>query len=406
MVKELSIGNYKGFRSQQTLEFAIPDQNKNGSGLTLIVGPNNAGKTTIIESLLIDKNKKFNESERHEAKTNIKISNMDGKIADFTHDGSIVENVGVDHNIKFQNIPSKRFWESGFSGSSSLDRFTETSTTYNLRSMPTLGLAQALSEVFNDKNGLKKEFDYTIKEIISTFTDWEIETDHSNQDYIKYKTRDLEHRSNLLGEGVLSIFVIVAHLVKDSSNTLIIDEPELSLHPFAQKRLAIVLSKFAKKRQIIVCTHSPHFVNWSDFENGAKIIRLNKHGDIECTVHVINNQKNYADLIVNWSNNYQKPEFLYTTAKEILFSNHMLFTEGKEDVGLIKKWAKDKGKILNFDIFGYGVDGEANMKLFLTMASDLGLEKVGALYDGNSTNFKKIKIVFKNFYYFSIPRKT
>ena len=33
------------------LDFALPDNKTPGSGLTIIVGPNNSGKTTIIESI-------------------------------------------------------------------------------------------------------------------------------------------------------------------------------------------------------------------------------------------------------------------------------------------------------------------------------------------------------------------
>ena len=33
------------------LNFALPDNKTPGSGLTIIVGPNNSGKTTIIESI-------------------------------------------------------------------------------------------------------------------------------------------------------------------------------------------------------------------------------------------------------------------------------------------------------------------------------------------------------------------
>jgi hypothetical protein len=47
----------------------------------------------------------------------------------------------------------------------------------------------------------------------------------------------------------------------------LIDEPELDLHPQMQKKLALLLSEEAKTRQIIVCTHSPYFINWEDYLN-------------------------------------------------------------------------------------------------------------------------------------------
>jgi DNA repair exonuclease SbcCD ATPase subunit len=52
MLKKLSIEYYKGFYEQQSIEFSIPNRKNEGSGLTLIVGPNNTGKTTIINVLV------------------------------------------------------------------------------------------------------------------------------------------------------------------------------------------------------------------------------------------------------------------------------------------------------------------------------------------------------------------
>lgn len=51
MIKELSISGFRGFGQTQTVKFSIPDQEHIGSGLTIITGANNAGKTTIIESI-------------------------------------------------------------------------------------------------------------------------------------------------------------------------------------------------------------------------------------------------------------------------------------------------------------------------------------------------------------------
>ena len=50
MIKELSIFGFRGFGEKQTLQFALPN-GQVGSGLTIITGANNSGKTTIIESI-------------------------------------------------------------------------------------------------------------------------------------------------------------------------------------------------------------------------------------------------------------------------------------------------------------------------------------------------------------------
>ena len=46
--KELSIEYYSGFYEPNKLDFAIPN-GKPGSGLTVIIGENNTGKTSIVD---------------------------------------------------------------------------------------------------------------------------------------------------------------------------------------------------------------------------------------------------------------------------------------------------------------------------------------------------------------------
>ncbi len=396
MIKRLKISHYKGFFDEQIIDFATPDGSKDGSGLTVIVGPNNTGKTTIIEALLLSTNtgsRRFRESERH-SKYNpvIVIEDKAGNSKSFTNreKGSVIkETMVLGPNIDFEVelVPSRRYWQYQFSGESDLSSIVTQSTPENIRNSGDFALGQFLKNILNSTEK-KKKFDNYLKLLIPHFTHWTIDTNDSGSDFVKYKSGAIWHQANLLGEGIISLFRIVAHLTNDKpTSTFIIDEPELSLHPAAQKRLAEVISKLSKTKQIIVCTHSPYFVNWADFINGGNIIRLNKHLGKKCTTNFLSHNKNYYNFISQNIFEYQKPQLLDTVSKEILFSDKILFTEGQQDVGLIRNWLKNKDKINVFDIFGYGVGGEANMKLFLEMSRDLGLVKVGTIYDLNSGSF-------------------
>jgi hypothetical protein len=46
----LIVEGYRGFRSAENLKLAIPNGNP-GSGLTILVGPNSGGKSSVIEAL-------------------------------------------------------------------------------------------------------------------------------------------------------------------------------------------------------------------------------------------------------------------------------------------------------------------------------------------------------------------
>jgi hypothetical protein len=50
--QKVSVRGLRGFASEQAIEFARPDGNA-GSGLTVVVGPNNAGKSTLVEALRV-----------------------------------------------------------------------------------------------------------------------------------------------------------------------------------------------------------------------------------------------------------------------------------------------------------------------------------------------------------------
>ncbi len=49
-IKAIEIYGFRGFAAKQRVELALPN-GKPGSGLTLIVGPNNSGKSTVVEAL-------------------------------------------------------------------------------------------------------------------------------------------------------------------------------------------------------------------------------------------------------------------------------------------------------------------------------------------------------------------
>lgn len=77
MLKSLTVHGLRGFGEKCTIEFATPNNNE-GSGLTVLVGGNNSGKTTILEALRSFNSTKDNPPSFSERKRNIKCEN--GKI--------------------------------------------------------------------------------------------------------------------------------------------------------------------------------------------------------------------------------------------------------------------------------------------------------------------------------------
>ncbi|MCD8209931.1 MAG: AAA family ATPase, partial [Prevotella sp.] len=67
MIEEISCCGYRGFAQKQVLKLAIPDNEKRGSGLTVLIGPNGGGKSTIVEcfSKINQKKASFSEGKRN-----------------------------------------------------------------------------------------------------------------------------------------------------------------------------------------------------------------------------------------------------------------------------------------------------------------------------------------------------
>lgn len=80
---------------------------------------------------------------------------------------------------------------------------------------------------------------------------------------IVFKTPHGRYSEAFAGSGEVAVTSCVVQVLKAARGTLVLlDEPEVSLHPGAQERLLAFLLKTARTRQlqIVFSTHSPHFV--------------------------------------------------------------------------------------------------------------------------------------------------
>lgn len=81
---------------------------------------------------------------------------------------------------------------------------------------------------------------------------------------IRFKTIYGQYSEAFAGSGEVAVASCVIQVLAASAGTLVLlDEPEVSLHPGAQERLLAFLAQSAKLRkiQVIFSTHSPHLVS-------------------------------------------------------------------------------------------------------------------------------------------------
>lgn len=364
-LKNLSLQNYSGFYEPQKLDFAIPNGN-HGSGLTLIMGENNSGKTSIVDTFGYLANQ-----EQESFKDLLKSFSTENS-SKFT---IIYKNI---NDEEYEQIASYKPRLNIISVTPKSEKrevnFFMIGGRYSKNNNDDTSLKKQIDKL-NEKN-LLKECKKLVKKIFPNCDDFQL----YNNEVRLVKNNGLNHKIHLGGSGVRKIIRICAALTLYKQDILILDEPEESLHPTILKNLSKVLSEETKDRQIIIVTHSPYLVNWQDLLNGASFVRTNisKKG---CTINNLILTTEFQKLVYN--NIYSLRGHILFSLKsiELFFYDNVLLVEGQEDVGLLQNFVNMKCPSQSFEIFGYGVGGVDNFPTFLEITRNLGFRRVAVLTD-------------------------
>lgn len=396
---KFEVGSFRCFTKKQTLSLATPKKDKIGSGLTFLVGENNSGKTSLLEAMKFSATNNINSSTLRSSDilsyglcfTYYDTDNVPVQRLKLLHkDACVLKNIGTSlQNNAPTFIPSRRYWSPQVLNQYPLNQISPLSyRNVSLRHQMNDGSYSdsAIADRFHAiQLNTKKRNDFLklMRSIFPTFQSFT--TEHEDQSYITYKTTDnkIRHRVDFLGDGVSSVMLIMAYLVpvnrQQNKEMLVIDEPELSLHPTAQRRLIKLLAKKSCERQILIATHSPYMVDWEYIKNGAKVNRL-VHDGKEARIYRLNDYSFYEKLV--HADNIYHPFNSNIMAKEIFFSDKILFTEGKDDAYLL---SGDGQLDEDINVFSYGVGGCGAFELALTLANDIGVQKAAVIIDGGET---------------------
>jgi predicted ATP-dependent endonuclease of OLD family len=407
LLKTLQLQNYKGFGSRQKIEFAEPGST--GSGLTIIVGPNNGGKSTILRAIrqLASGEEVFvlGADDRRNEPTRLQLTGsadddfeivVEGRGASARLAKSGSWKSGLDTDLHY--VPSRRPWT---------DKFHTPPSQFNAKKLHETGLYHNSKQqefyIDNQFGGsiaqieinpeAKRGYTALLSRLEPTITDWTI--DNREMDFISFTSvSGTAHRCGLVGEGVANIFRLAFALYDfKAGEVLLLDEPELSLHPQAQKRLYEELRQRAAIGQIVVSTHSPYFVSWKDIQSGAKIYRANLVPNDGTSLTTP--QPQTIRQIAKVADEKKNRKLYDVVAKEIFFSLGCLFVEGQEDAHIISAYVDEKS-IAGIEIFGYGSGGASLIGSWLSLALDLGI-KAAAIFDGDEQGaaaFKRCSIKF------------
>lgn len=262
MLKDILISGLRGFAKEKKVSLALPN-GKAGSGLTILVGGNNTGKTTIIEAI-----KYFNfdisqisfssgkRNVQNEKRVHITYVNENEERYSIHTKSSGESQVETDDKREFDIksipfiLPSRRNVQyelhGGFYDSYRWDYMNNENMNTKVRK-PTIDNFQ--QRIFNWEKH-KEKFDKLLYKIIDNNLKWYIDQNDNGSYYLAFQQeKSGVHTSEGIGDGIWSIFTIIDALYDaEEGSTIVIDEPELSLHPQYQKRvLDLLLEESANK---------------------------------------------------------------------------------------------------------------------------------------------------------------
>lgn len=201
-----------------------------------------------------------------------------------------------------------------------------------------------------------------------------------------YKALDLRVRegdftisATELGEGIQNALVLAILQVfeerRKQGAILLIEEPEMFLHPQMQRSLYKTIREIGKTNQIIYTTHSPHFVTVPDYED---VVLVRKDAD--------GTYVKRSDLPTDSKKREKLLKELDPERNELFFASRVLFVEGDTEKLALPEYANRLG--LNLDRAGASiveVGGKRNLLEFARIASSFGIP-TGILYDEDSSD--------------------
>jgi len=389
MIESLAVTGFRGFQNQQTLNLAVPNATK-GSGLTILIGPNGGGKSTLVEcfrKLSRRDNASFTEGKRNKIagdriSLKLKFNGTEGELKTIPAGGSETEWVS-DNKQQFPKIyflPSRRVFNPYFGrGIWGRETYAQNVGDFNFRGQSIDHFSHRLFNALEHYEAFTEIFG----RIYGRRLDWTIDQNDTGQYYVKIiKSKTVTHNSDGLGEGIVSLMFLVDALFESSPDELlVIDEPELSLHPQLQRRLLYEIVSLTSDRQILIATHSPEMVDIASTINGANIARIADEEEGSKVYEIDDKSRTcFKQLDADLSNPHA---FGYDSRSCFFAEDNIIITEGQEDVVFLRKIENDLGLNFNIPFWGYGAGGSGKIETITHILSTMGFKKVGAIYDGD-----------------------
>ena len=391
-ITKFTCHGFRGYQTPGELRPAIPN-GEYGSGLTVLIGPNGGGKSTIVEAFrkLIRRGEtSFTEGKRNKlagdrVSIRVEFNGQVGELRTVDAGGSEAKWIS-ESNVQSPKVfflPSRRVFDPYFGkGTWGREAYAQNTGDFVFRGQNINQFSHRLFNALKNKEKFQPIFERTFGKSL----DWTIDQNDKGEYYIKVnKGSAFTHNSDGLGEGVVSLLFLVDAIFESSPNEiLVIDEPELSLHPQLQRRLLHEICELARDRQIIYATHSPEMISIEAIINGMKVVRAVDEDD-GCKLYTLDDE--CKGLFRSFETDLFNPHIFGYESKACLFAeDNIILTEGQEDVVFGRKMVTDLNCDHEIPFWGYGAGGSGKIEKIGRILHCLGFKKVGAIFDGNKAD--------------------
>jgi AAA15 family ATPase/GTPase len=133
--------------------------------------------------------------------------------------------------------------------------------------------ADLSSHLIKLRNGTLKErqrFAKIQSHFSEMFLNWDLEvrnlTERNQPQIVIVKNKEYEASQEAIGAGILESINLITYLIDTERSVFLIDEPELHLHPHAERLMSKLIKECSTSNQVICITHSPIFIDTDDIE--------------------------------------------------------------------------------------------------------------------------------------------
>lgn len=309
-LKNIKFNNHKILGN---LEVGFLNKDKEILNTVVIIGENGAGKTTLLKSIYEQMDWDLKKNEKIDLKIDIQASKEEVKLIAETHCMSsesmwndtknklyineFLDDVKCGNSLSFEGENKSKViympTEINFNNLNRVDRTFKYGYSFlneinqNIASDLPSAIANAINtEVFKNedlppKDSIKK----ICNDINSIFECMNIgvkfiglSKDEDTKPLFKDSIGnefDIEGLSS--GEKQLFIRALSLKFLNANNSIILIDEPEISLHPQWQRKIIKVYENIGQDNQLIIATHSPHVV--ADIKSEQlRVIRKNENG--------------------------------------------------------------------------------------------------------------------------------